>query len=467
MPTLDELRTHKQLNNSRNRGENHPKTAYVMLGHGMEKVYEDTVVVPEGCIVVVVVHSGEYNFSNVNFFDPFFSATKEEQEKFLNPLDNHKFIADKLKTSDNENKNNLELINIFTKQSKIRYNSDEIPLKKTVAIYRGGDICPNFIYNMFNIHRNSSKDDDIFLTGSSGLFKLPNNLPPFFDKIQKYKNNEPNLEKSILENYKYSVYPTVADLQTIIQDGGDRNIPPPPPPPKNTVQRESSANQELLKAYKLFGLLDANNNFENIRKYYTRKSDNANTNILKLDSTNIDDIFQQIDTSISEHNNDEKYIAAKKLIIDDLNIKKSKTVEGEDENTLKNSKLINKIFEKTTISQEELFNKVKNKELEPAVFYNVVCRSSELTNFIVSQLKSFNNPKATTMYTNDAVGLPKTLLRKTRNNNNRRYNTSPWYLYNSSRRRQFNRHLGKRIIEAEKHRKQYISGGKTRRKSRH
>ena len=48
----------------------------------------------------------------------------------------NKFIADKLKTSDNENKNNLELINIFTKQSKIRYNSDEIPLKKTVAINR-------------------------------------------------------------------------------------------------------------------------------------------------------------------------------------------------------------------------------------------------------------------------------------------------------------------------------------------
>ena len=84
--------------------------------------------------------------------------------------------------------------------------------------------------------------------------------------------------------------------------------------------------KELLNAYILFGFLDEKNSngnppkFDNIRKYYTRKSGNANTNLMKLDFNDIASMINQINSVMAEHKDDPKYSAAKTLIINDLQI---------------------------------------------------------------------------------------------------------------------------------------------------
>ena len=90
--------------------------------------------------------------------------------------------------------------------------------------------------------------------------------------------------------------------------------------------QEEVKEENLLNAYKLFGFLDETNlngtpyKFENIRKYYTRKSSNANKNIRKVDNDEITLMIKRINSVMADHTNNENYIAAKKLIIDDLNI---------------------------------------------------------------------------------------------------------------------------------------------------
>jgi len=79
--------------------------------------------------------------------------------------------------------------------------------------------------------------------------------------------------------------------------------------------------KELLKAYKLFGILDEDNTFENIRKYYTRKNGNANKNILKLNSFDINEIIKTMLKVSFEHIGErKKYVYAMSLIEEDLKI---------------------------------------------------------------------------------------------------------------------------------------------------
>jgi len=85
----------------------------------------------------------------------------------------------------------------------------------------------------------------------------------------------------------------------------------------------SKANEEeLLKAYKLFGILDEDNTVENIRKYYTRRNGSANKNVLKLNSFDINEIIKTMFKVASEHNKEQKYIDAMNLIEQDLEITK-------------------------------------------------------------------------------------------------------------------------------------------------
>ena len=90
---LKTLREKKSLDPERLTGVNHPSTAFVMLGHGSEdtkRVYR----VPKGCIIVILVHSGEFSVLNDNFFQNIFNDP--EKEKFLDPVTNYKHIVERI-----------------------------------------------------------------------------------------------------------------------------------------------------------------------------------------------------------------------------------------------------------------------------------------------------------------------------------------------------------------------------------
>ena len=91
---------------------------------------------------------------------------------------------------------------------------------------------------------------------------------------------------------------------------------------KATKELLKANEEELLKAYKLFGILDEDNTVENIRKYYTRRNGNANKNILKLNSFDINEIMMTMFKVVLEHKGEEKYRYAMKLIEQDLEITK-------------------------------------------------------------------------------------------------------------------------------------------------
>ena len=64
------------------------------------------------------------------------------------------------------------------------------------------------------------------------------------------------------------------------------------------------------------------NTVENIRKYYTRRNGNANKNILKLNSFDINEIMMTMFKVVLEHKGEQKYRYAMKLIEQDLEITK-------------------------------------------------------------------------------------------------------------------------------------------------
>ena len=144
---LKDLRERKHLDPTRLTGSSAPKTAFVMMGHGAE--LSDMKVVPPGCILVVEVHSGELT-SVGKLFPAIFNDPNNAN--FLDPVKNYKYIND-----------------FLIKQMPYKN-------KTSLAIYREGDIYPDFRYHLLSYW--DSKDDNVgqnnsFLLMDSGIAKYP------------------------------------------------------------------------------------------------------------------------------------------------------------------------------------------------------------------------------------------------------------------------------------------------------
>jgi hypothetical protein len=173
----------KKLDPERQRGNTHPKTAYLMLGHGEE--LPETHIVPPGCMLVVDVHSGELTYTD---FNEDFLVQLEHNEMVLNPIDNYNNVS-KLMSS-----------------------------KKSLAIYREGDEYPDFSYTLISSwgHINNEKlvPEGFFLLLESGILQYPfeYKYPYPIQKIVKTTDSQ----QKFLDMYRMSVYPKRDSINTAI-----------------------------------------------------------------------------------------------------------------------------------------------------------------------------------------------------------------------------------------------------------
>jgi len=177
---MEALRQRKRVDPAKLTGPNHPTTAFVVMGHGFEGTTNKQVV-PEGCILVVQVHSGEINYSQkdskiVIYNDP-------EKDKYLDPIANYKYILDKINS----------VRGYYT----------------PFAIFLEGDEYPEFYYLLLS----SWDQTDSFMLRESGVAQYPFVEGPGFQKtVQK---GIPAKE-TFLNLYNKSIYPPRAELEQAI-----------------------------------------------------------------------------------------------------------------------------------------------------------------------------------------------------------------------------------------------------------
>lgn len=159
------------VNSRQDTGEHHPKRALLIMGHGEEgwvtndpitnnntaairgnkwKVGSkpDYVRVPKGSIVVVKPHSGESAWQSQNEISYMNVLAKENERVILDPV---RYIDD--------------IVRLFGNVGENHKAGDEL-----VAIYREGDLCPNFNYIL--IAKNMGDFNDIELS-PSGIVSIP------------------------------------------------------------------------------------------------------------------------------------------------------------------------------------------------------------------------------------------------------------------------------------------------------
>ena len=186
---LKNLRERRHLDPNRLTGASAPKTAFVMMGHGGE--LSDMKVVPPGCILVVEAHSGELTRVG-KLFPAIFNDPNNAN--FLDPVKNYKYINDFLiKQMPSKNKTSL-------------------------AIYREGDIYPDFNYHLLSYW--DSKDDNIgqknsFLLMDSGIAKYPFIKGKTMIITVKYEQEDKGETMSL---YDKSMYPPKDIFNQEIED---------------------------------------------------------------------------------------------------------------------------------------------------------------------------------------------------------------------------------------------------------
>jgi hypothetical protein len=189
---VNALRQRKRVDPAKLTGENHPPTAFVVMGHGEEETTNKKIV-PEGCILVVQVHSGEVNYSTKNadaiiYNDP-------EKYRYLDPIANYKYITDK--------------INIG------RGISTNTPL----AIYLEGDEYPEFKYTLLSFWDTDISDTmgepNSFRLRHSGIAKYPFVEGEIDDKTIK---KDVEGKEIFLNLYNKSIYPPRAEIEQIIDE---------------------------------------------------------------------------------------------------------------------------------------------------------------------------------------------------------------------------------------------------------
>jgi hypothetical protein len=167
MSHLNDLRKQKPYDPKRLIGNNAPETSYVMLGHGSELPH--TKIVPEGCILVVNVHSGSLNYiDNEILLNELFNP---DTNISLDPITNYKEIVKAIKKANEKNGTN------------------------SLAIYREGDKYPDFQYTLLNYW--DSKDDldvvrneNSFLLETSGIIQYPFKHVGYYREVQKYDEED-------------------------------------------------------------------------------------------------------------------------------------------------------------------------------------------------------------------------------------------------------------------------------------
>jgi hypothetical protein len=192
---LKALRERKQLDPKRLTGDNHPDNVFFIAGHGSET--SDMKIVPEGCILVVQVHSGERNYFNGYEMFPYI-LNNEEIYKFLDPVTNYKDI------------NNI----IYSQRG----------YKTPFAIYREGDIYPDFYYSLL-AYWDSEKvagQKDSYVLENSGVIQYPttHSLTPIRETIEK---SSPGKD-AFLNLYNASSLPFRIQLEQIIDTIPDPTI---------------------------------------------------------------------------------------------------------------------------------------------------------------------------------------------------------------------------------------------------
>jgi hypothetical protein len=197
---VNALRLRKRVNPEKLTGANHPPTAFVMMGHGKERTTNKRVV-PEGCILVVQIHSGELNYFIPNFYSNIFNDP--EKDRYLDPIANYKYITDK--------------INIG------RGISENTPL----AIYIEGDEYPEFVYTLISyldtdLEDNSKNPRDSFKIKDSGIAQYPFIEGEAYNEIIR---KDVEGKEIFLNLYNKSTYPPRAEIEQIIDEiPGTKNL---------------------------------------------------------------------------------------------------------------------------------------------------------------------------------------------------------------------------------------------------
>ena len=161
-----------------------PSDAYVLLDHGEEG--DGTFIVPENCMVVVKgrpaqLQPGQLFTKNMK---PLIEATEETVEKYRDPL---------------------------------HYITDIIGEFGSIVIFKPGDECPNFIYQL---HDNPDEEDESVISSkTSGVIKLP--LPEGDRRVSDYSRQFPFPKDMTLMEYfkiiyRHSVEPTIEKAQADI-----------------------------------------------------------------------------------------------------------------------------------------------------------------------------------------------------------------------------------------------------------
>jgi hypothetical protein len=174
------------------------QTAYLILGHGMET--DTKCRVPPGCCVVVDAQPGEavIVLSNFQKMKPFFEYTDKRDEreikgKFLNPIRNY-----------------LEL-------------TESISTTGSLAIYREGQLCPDFKYVLFDYHifeEASGKEVGVM---DSGIVEYPfykREIGPLRDITiykDKFTSTSTHPITKLVEYYDKSIYPRMKDVREFIK----------------------------------------------------------------------------------------------------------------------------------------------------------------------------------------------------------------------------------------------------------
>lgn len=178
-----------EITNSRqDTGENHPKEAILIMGHGNEgfkpripiedtdtpeiraeknkDLIPDLILVPKGSIVVIKSHSGDVRFSEDVTPNYISTLQKVNEDIILDPIAN------------------IDKIN---------------RLFRSVAIYREGDLCPNLSHTFVS----SFDINNRFLLGPSGTVSIPLKNPMDDNELEKYMQRIIGIPKTMtIKKYK-------------------------------------------------------------------------------------------------------------------------------------------------------------------------------------------------------------------------------------------------------------------------
>jgi hypothetical protein len=173
-------------------GENHPKKAFLVMGHGGEGwklrvPYEnsdsdeevirknndripDMIKVPRGSIVIIKSHSGDIQLDKDAIVNYSRAVAKENEQYVLDP---------------------------------ITYIDEITKLFGSVAIYREGDMCPNIRHIPVSDFDKNNKEKDSIILEPSGIVNIPLKEPMSLKESMVYMNSKVRIPKAMtVKEYK-------------------------------------------------------------------------------------------------------------------------------------------------------------------------------------------------------------------------------------------------------------------------